>query len=129
MLEPKMWAKISFTEWDKKMFLYPGDRWGITFETDDNTYEAMKVMPDIHSPDLPEPFKSRYQVPSGGVSLPCNDHLMADSLTCEGLTFYCDYSNPDQMVDVTIQVTGEVYTLKQSCRDFFGSDINWDAAQ
>ena len=70
------------------MLILPGDRVGIRFGSEAKPFEAIRMQPDIHSDKLPEPFKSRYQTPSG-VRLPCNDVMIADSMKCEETVIYC----------------------------------------
>ena len=57
---PKLYAKINFNGFDKKMLILPGDTVGVRFESVAQAYEAMRLQPDIHSNDLPEPFRTRY---------------------------------------------------------------------
>lgn len=88
MVDAVMYAKIHFKGMLKKMLILPGDRVGIRFGSEEQPFEAIRMQPDIHSKDLPEPFKTRYQTPSG-VRLPCNDVMVADSIQCEDTIVYC----------------------------------------
>jgi len=45
---------------NSKLLILPGDRVGVRFGTEDSPFEAIRLQPDIHSDELPEPFKSRY---------------------------------------------------------------------
>lgn len=60
MIDPKMYAKIEFKRMNSKLLILPGDRVGVRFGTEDSPFEAIRLQPDIHSDELPEPFKSRY---------------------------------------------------------------------
>jgi hypothetical protein len=60
MIEMKPYAKISFNGMNSRMLILPGDRVGIRFGSAETPYEAIRMMPDIHSPLLPEPFATRY---------------------------------------------------------------------
>ncbi len=76
------------------MLILPGDRVGVSFGSTETPYEAFRMQPDIHSPSLPEPFRTRYRTP-GGVRLPCNDVMIADSMTCADTTVYCTSADDD----------------------------------
>ena len=98
MISAKMYAKIMFKSMSKKMLILPGDRVGIRFGTEAQPFEAIRMQPDIHSTDLPEPFATRYQTSKAqkgseewlrGVRLPCNDVMIADSMQCEDTVVYC----------------------------------------
>ena len=80
MLVPKPYARIKFNSMNGRMLILPGDRLGIRFGSTDTPYEAVRMQPNIHDPNLPEPFKSRYVDNSGSVRLPCNDVMIADSM-------------------------------------------------
>ena len=108
------------------MLILPGDRVGIRFGSEAQPFEAIRMQPDIHSDKLPEPFKSRYQTPSG-VRLPCNDVMIADSMKCEETVIYC--TSGDQQFGMHIVGAGEEYHLERKCSDFFADDFKWDIEQ
>jgi hypothetical protein len=60
MVDATMYAKIEFKSMLKKMLILPGDRVGVRFGTEEQPYEAIRIQADIHSAQLPEPFKTRY---------------------------------------------------------------------
>jgi hypothetical protein len=60
MLEMLPYAKITFNSMNSKMLILPGDRIGVRFGSIETPYEAIRMQPDIHSKDLPEPFATRY---------------------------------------------------------------------
>lgn len=64
-----------------KMIILPGDQIKVRFVTDYTDQEALRIQPEIHSPDMPSPLKERYQV-DGVVRLPCDDQKVADSIIC-----------------------------------------------
>jgi hypothetical protein len=98
LLELRPWAQISFNDMSERMLILPGDNiaikygaskckewnsagcldWEISEEPSD--FEGVRLQPDIHSSQLPEPFKTRYTSRDGQTRLPCNDVMIADSL-------------------------------------------------
>lgn len=122
MIEPKMFAKIEFKDMIKKMLILPGDRVGIRFGTDEQPYEAIRMQPDIEDPALPEPFRSRYRS-SSGVRLPCNDVMIADSVTCKDTYIYC--TDPEDSMKMKINGAGEIFTFDTKCKDLFQGSFNW----
>jgi len=42
------------------MIVLPGDQLKARFVTDYTDQEAVRVQPEIHSPDMPSPLKERY---------------------------------------------------------------------
>lgn len=108
---------------NSNMLILPGDRVGIRFGSSESPYEAIRMQPDIHSDDLPEPFRTRYQTDSG-TRLPCNDVMIADSLTCQDTIIYC--TSADDEFKFSIQGAGDIYSFNQRCGDFL-SNFNWDA--
>ena len=81
MLVPLPYATIRFKSMNGRMLILPGDRIGVRFGSSETPYEAIRMQPDIHDPNLPEPFKERYHA-EGGIRLPCNDVMIADSIRC-----------------------------------------------
>ena len=55
--------------------------------------------------------------------------MIADSLACQDLVFYCDFSNSEDTVDLDIQVSGETYSLRRKCTDFFADEFDWQTEQ
>jgi len=126
MIQPKIFAKIEFKGMLKKMLILPGDRVGVRFGTDMQPYEAIRLQPDINSATLPEPFKSRYQTPSG-IRLPCNDVMIADSIQCVDTVIYC--TDPEDSIKMHINGAGEIFSLDRKCKDFFQQNFDWNAEQ
>jgi hypothetical protein len=124
-LKAMPYAKIRFNSMNSRMLILPGDRIGIRFGSTDFPYEAIRMMPDIHSASLPEPFRTRYQ--TSGVRLPCNDVMIADSMECTDTDVYC--TSADQMMKMHIVGAGEIFTLNRNCKDFFAKNFNWEAEQ
>ena len=89
MLIAEPFAKIEFKGMNKRMLILPADRVGIRFGSLDNPYEAVRMQPNVNSRSLPEPFLSRYRTKSG-VRLPCNDVMIADSMSCTDTVVYCN---------------------------------------
>ena len=127
MLKMRPYAKISFNAMKRKMLILPGDRVGIRFGSTDSPYEGIRVQPDIHSSNLPEPFRTRYQDPLSdvdGVRLPCNDVMIADSMTCSNTIFYC--SRACDTVKFAVQGSGEIFSFNDiKCSDFM-PDFDWE---
>ena len=86
-------------------------------------------MPDLYSPSMPDIIKERYQVAlTGQTALPCDDRKVADAIECQGFVVYC--THPNQRISLTVQGTGNVYQVDETCRDFLMmDDFNWDEAQ
>lgn len=61
MINAKMYAKIMFKSMSQKLLILPSDRIGIRLGTEDQPFEAIRMQPNIHSVNLPEPFATRYQ--------------------------------------------------------------------
>ena len=75
---------------------------------------------------MPEPMKSRYKIVEGGKTyhrIPCDDVKVADTLVCTDLTAYC--TKPDDKVMFSIQGSGEVYFMEETCADFFDGYQDW----
>jgi len=107
LMELRPYAKISFDEMNSKMMILAGDRIGIRFGAIESPYEAVRMQADIHSNDLPKPFKTRYQDPHSkvpGVRLPCNDVMIADTIKCYDTDVYC--SHPDDIFKFSLQGAG-----------------------
>ena len=64
MVELRPYVRLNFNSMSSgKMLILPGDRVNIRFNTDADTYFGHSVQADINSPQLPEPFRTRYQNP------------------------------------------------------------------
>lgn len=101
----------------KRMLILPGDRIGIRFGSEDQPYEAIRIQADIDSVDLPEPFKSRYQLSPGVSRLPCDDVMIADSMQCKDTVVYCTSSSQDMQIQIV--GSGQIFSLNRKCKDFF----------
>jgi hypothetical protein len=64
---------------------------------------------------MPSPIKERYQI-DGVTRLPCDDRKVADTLNCEEFFVFC--TDPAQQVNLNIQGSGEIYTIKKTCAEF-----------
>lgn len=86
MLDPKIYAKITFNKIHTNLVVLPGDQVSLKFTSEDTYNHGLRITPDVESPGLPEPFRSRYQkVGANGqrtVELPCNDMKIADTISC-----------------------------------------------
>lgn len=100
LLEPRPYVKIEYTGMRDRMLILPGDRVSVNFGSDfpekcdnllcrEKSYEAFRMVPDIYSNALPEHMKKRYRTKNGEVRLPCNDVMIADSMSCSDVVIYC----------------------------------------
>jgi hypothetical protein len=124
MLQLKPHVKIEYLGMKQKLLILPGDRVGINFGTSSTPSEQFRMQADINSPSLPEPFRSRYRgrdinnLPTGMEQgrLPCNDVMIADSMTCQNLAIFC--SSADDDFNFQVQGAGEIYRFNKKCSEF-----------
>jgi len=95
--------------------------------TDYTDQEALRIQPEIHSPEMPEPLKGRYQEGNGVVRLPCDDMKVADSVVCDDFISYC--AEPDDKILFALQGAGDMFLIDTTCRDFLAPYTNWDNLQ
>jgi len=104
MLEPRIFAKVSFNMISKKMVILPGDQISLRFASDYTSNEGLRLTPNIADPLLPSPMKERYQVVGAGgqtvTRLPCNDMKVADTVKCENFVAHC--TGPDDKITLAI---------------------------
>lgn len=60
LIEPTLAVKIRFTGLDRKLVVLPGDQIKIRMVTSLTDQMGIRLKPDVASPDMPEPLKSRY---------------------------------------------------------------------
>ena len=63
MIEPKLYAKISFDQIAERLIILPEDKVKIKFVTNNYSNQAIMIQPDIYSPHIPTPLKDRYHTP------------------------------------------------------------------
>jgi len=80
-------------------------------------------MPEIHSPSMPEPLKSRYQADDGSIRLPCDDMKVADSISCEKLFIYC--ADPMDKISFSIIGSGDMFAIETTCLEFTSHHVDW----
>ena len=78
MLDPRIYAKITFNKIHKNLVVLPGDQVSLKFTSEETYNHGLRITPDM-SAKLPSPFESRYRV-AGKVELPCNDMKIADTI-------------------------------------------------
>jgi len=123
MLDPRIYAKITFNRINTNLVVLPGDQVSLKFTSEDTYNHGLRITPDVESSQLPEPFKSRYQVPGPQgttVNLPCNDMKIADTIQCTNYEVYC--TGPNDRITLSVQGKGEMFLLDQNCKDFFAPD-------
>lgn len=103
--------------------VYSSDRVTINLGSTGTAYARVVLAPNIHDPNLPEPFKSRYQTPTGN-RIPCNDMKIADQLKCQDIFVYC--TGPDDILKLVINAPGEMYTMEEKCSKLFSEKFNWE---
>jgi hypothetical protein len=116
MLEARPYLKIEYLGMDSKMLILPGDRVGINFGSKASPYEAFRMQPDIHSATLPEPFRTRYTGRDGQRRLPCDDVMIADSMTCRDTVIYC--SSAEEEFQFSVSGSGEIFSFIKRSGDF-----------
>ena len=65
MLDPKIYAKISFKKLATNLVVLPGDQISLKFTSEDTYNYGLRITPDVEDQNLPEPFKTRYQKVDG----------------------------------------------------------------
>ena len=132
LIEPRIYAKINFNGIAKKMIVLPGDQTRIKFVTSFSDQESVRIMPEIHSPALKEPFKSRYQVEPYTINnkrywktrLPCDSMKVADTLVCNDFVAHC--SDPNDKISFSIVGSGDMFLIEAKCSEFFAGSLDWE---
>lgn len=81
MLDPRVYAKITFNKIHTNLVVLPGDQVSLKFTSHETYNHGLRITPHMEDNSLPEPFKSRY-IKGGKVELPCNDMKVADTIEC-----------------------------------------------
>jgi hypothetical protein len=130
---PKLFAKITLNS-AKGLVILPGDQIKTSFTTSyTQQQESIRIMPEIYSPAMPEPIKSRYHFPGGLVRLPCDDRKVADQIQFQDLVVYC--TEPADKINLKIQGAGDIFSIDTTCGEFMagaspnGQQFNWAASQ
>jgi len=106
------------------MIILPGDQIKARFVTDYTDQEAIRLSPEIYSPNMPSPLKERYQNAGGTVArLPCDDRKVADTIACNNYVVHC--IDPNDRILFSIQGAGDIYVIDQTCREFMANYQNW----
>ena len=95
--------------------MLPGDQIKTSFTSEFTEQEAVRIMPEIYSPNMPSPIKERYQV-DGAIRLPCDDRKVADTINYEDFYVYC--TDPEQKINIGAQGAGEILTIDMTCKEF-----------
>jgi len=109
------------------MIILPGDQIKARFVTDYTDQEAIRLSPEIYSPNMPSPIRQRYTMDNGIIRLPCDDRKVADTLQCSDYVVHCTDAN--QRILFSVQGAGEIYVIDQTCSEFLGSQQNWGEIQ